>query len=346
MDEQAVDFRCEENLCPRYFADRCEICSKSFCESCMTAHSCRDQSSSSSATSVQAPTPARDDKITADSGVKRSRTNAAFQQSKKISMMKLLTTTRKFTYDVKDLRIYPTKFSLYKEARASSRSQSWVWDHYMSINTSTSKCGDERVWGRDNKSCNLCHTAAVDDPTLKWAVCYGEAKSTGHLARHFETYHPEVVEKHNKGEAAVAKSGNLEKYMSTPVNYEEKFMEWIVDTYQPLSTCESESFRDMMRSVNKNCPNLDRHSIMSKLKQREQTVKLLMKNVLQNEDVSITLDHWTSAANVNYVAQTAHFIDSNFKLMKLTLACSQHKGSSSGADSKQVILHSSETIMS
>ena len=52
-----------------------------------------------------------------------------------------------------------------------------------------------------------------------------------------------------------------------------------------------------------------------------------MKEYLKDRDVSITLDHWTSAANVNYVAQTAHFIDHNFEIVKLTLACSQHKGS-------------------
>ena len=346
MNEDAVDFRCEEDLCSQFFADRCELCFKSFCENCISSHSCQGQSSaSSSATSVQAPTPAREERNSTDLGVKRSRANAAFQQSKKISIMKLLTTTKKFTHDLKDLRIHPTKFPLCKEARASSRSQSWVWDHYMSINTNISKCGDERVWGRDNKSCNLCHSAAVEDPTLKWAVCYGEARSTGHLARHLDTYHPEIVENHNKGEAAIAKAGNLDKYLSTTVSHEEKFMEWIVDTYQPLNTCESESFRDMMRSVNKNYPNLDRHSIMSKLDKREQSVKLLMKNVLQDEDVSITLDHWTSSANVNYVAQTAHFIDGDFKLTKLTLACTQHKGSSTGADSKQVTSHSSDTII-
>jgi hypothetical protein len=71
----------------------------------------------------------------------------------------------------------------------------------------------------------------------------------------------------------------------------------------------------------------------------------LPSKVTQDEDVSITLDHWTSSANVNYVAQTAHFIDGDFKLTKLTLACTQHKGSSTGADSKQVTSHSSDTII-
>ena len=62
----------------------------------------------------------------------------------------------------------------------------------------------------------ICHAAALEDIYLKWAMSYGETKSTGHLSRHFETYHPEVVEVHNKGEAAV-KSGKLHTYLSTPV---------------------------------------------------------------------------------------------------------------------------------
>ena len=219
------------------------------------------------------------------------------------------------------------KFPLFNEAKPANRVQSWVWDHFKSINTRQGSNGDEKMWGRDHEACNLCHEAALKDSSLKWAVSYGEAKSTGHLSRHLDTYHPEVVEANNKKEAASKQGGNIQNYLSSTVSFGEKFMDWVVESYQPISICESESFRAMMKSVNKDCPNLDSKSIMAKLKKREQKARLTMKEYLKDRDVSITLDHWTSAANVNYVAQTAHFIDHNFEIVKLTLACSQHKGS-------------------
>jgi hypothetical protein len=196
------------------------------------------------------------------------------------------------------------------------------------------KCDD--CPGTVHQSCNLCHEAAVENDSLKWAVRYGEAASTGHLARHIKVYHPDEFAEHSKKEAKVAISGPMDKFKVKSLNFEQKYLEWVVDTYQPISTCEQPSFRDMMEEVNKNCPKLDRHTCMNKLKEAEYKVKAILVEVLKEQDVSVTLDHWTSSSNVNYVAQTVHFIDENFDLVKLTLACDQHKGSSAGKDSKEV----------
>ena len=84
-------------------------------------------------------------------------------------------------YEAKDIRIEPTRFPLYKEAKGLNRNQSWVWDHFESINTKHGSNGEEKVWDRDHKACNLCHEAAMEDTSLKWAVSNGESKSTGHF---------------------------------------------------------------------------------------------------------------------------------------------------------------------
>ena len=53
-------------------------------------------------------------------------------------------------------------------------------------------------------------------------------------------------------EAASKQGGNMLNCLSSTVSFAKWFMDWVVESYQPLSTCESESFRATMQSINKN----------------------------------------------------------------------------------------------
>ena len=78
--------------------------------------------------------------------------------------------------------------------------------------------------------------------------------------------------------------------------------------------------------------------VMKRLLQIEQNIKCVFRKALKEQYVSITLDHWTSNANINYIAQTAHFITEEWKLTSFTLACSLHKGGSAGVNTREVSL--------
>ena len=55
---------------------------------------------------------------------------------------------------------------------------------------------------------------------------------------------------------------------------------------------------------------------------------------LENQNVTLTLDHWSSVANENYTGLTAHWIDENWKLCNAQLGCFLH---SDGSDSKSLL---------
>ena len=49
-------------------------------------------------------------------------------------------------------------------------------------------------------------------------------------------------------------------------------------------------------------------------------------------DVSITIDHWTSKQNLNYVGITAHWIDKNWTMNSIPLGLFLHEGTSKSTD--------------
>lgn len=118
--------------------------------------------------------------------------------------------------------------------------------------------------------------------------------------------------------------------------FEENYLKWAVNTFQPLCTIEDSRFRKMCQSLAPDCPVMSKLKVMKRLLQIEQNIKCVFRKALKGQHVSVTLDHWTSNANVNYVAQTAHFITEDWKLSCFTLACSIHKGGSSGLNSEEV----------
>ena len=94
----------------------------------------------------------------------------------------------------------------------------------------------------------------------------------------------------------------------------------------------------MCQSLAPDCPLMTKVKVMKRLLQIEQNIKCVFRKALKGQYVSITLDHWTSNANVNYIAQTAHFITEEWKLTSFTLACSIHKGGSAGVNTREVSL--------
>jgi hypothetical protein len=47
---------------------------------------------------------------------------------------------------------------------------------------------------------------------------------------------------------------------------------------------------------------------------------------------ALTTDHWTSVANVSYLAATVHFINENWELISFTLSCNERSGASKAPD--------------
>lgn len=218
-----------------------------------------------------------------------------------------------------------------------SASRSWIWSHFKKIDV---KVGSVEVlsWANTNAACNICCNLALTDSKIKWATPYTANHSPGHLERHLKSYHNDLLVDRREVAAAEEVTGRItitDYYQKHP-EFEDLYLKWAVETYQPLNTIEGVRFRAMCRSLSPHAPLITKARVMNRLLQVEANVKFVFKKILEGQHVAITLDHWTSIANVNYVAQTAHFITDQWVLKSCTLACTVHKGGSDASSSEKV----------
>jgi hypothetical protein len=101
----------------------------------------------------------------------------------------------------------------------------------------------------------------------------------------------------------------------------ESFLKWAVATYLPLDTVESSSFREMCLSLNPECPMIAKKDIIGTLKGVERTVGVLLKRTLKDKKVAITIEHFTSVENLDYVVHRAHYVSDKWNLISITLDC-------------------------
>lgn len=106
------------------------------------------------------------------------------------------------------------------------------------------------------------------------------------------------------------------------------YLRWVVDECKPLNTCESKSFIRMMTGQKKNYKSLDRHSVVGKVASVTAIVLSLMVLMCFGQFLAITSDHWSSPADSSFLAITGHFINNDWEMVSLTLACVEHVGRS------------------
>lgn len=344
------NFECESPSCVSDLYSRCQLCSKCYCVACIESHHCPTAPISSSSevisgglgssisffgisANVSASASATAGPIEAPI-VQQSR--AAFERKRKAASEELLAqeAVKSARYSTKDLVVPAKMYPLI--IMAASLNRSWLWNHFKKINI---KVGSNEViiWGDTHASCNICYERALLDEKVKWAVPYTTTHSPGHLERHLKYMHNEILVEKRKVLAANQVQGkSITSYFPKHPDFEEKYLRWAVHTYQPINTIEGDKFRDMCRSLSVDAPIISKVKVVSRLLQVEQNVKYLFRKALEGQYVAITLDHWTSNANVGYVAQTAHYIDEQWTMKSLTLACSLHGGGTSGDNSKLV----------
>lgn len=115
-------------------------------------------------------------------------------------------------------------------------------------------------------------------------------------------------------------------------------------TYQPFSTCEDPSFREMTESIHPKITHISRKKVVKMLSDLYAEYRIRLKKVLIGTFVTITTDAWTSIANIGFVAVTIHFIDPiTWAMYTMALGCSPKKGTSKAAD---VVREIEETLKS
>lgn len=164
-------------------------------------------------------------------------------------------------------------------------------------------------------------------------VNYGLSKSTSKLKAHLETKHKNVVagELNAKATTAVKAGKTIHDYVDYESAYHQKALDWAIKTYQPLSTFDDPSFKEMIGAVSSKSGKFDISSRKMKemMKKQAAAARVVLRDIIKDvPSLAITVDKWTSQANDAYVGVTAHYIDENWNLRALTLTCeeSQSKG--------------------
>jgi hypothetical protein len=141
--------------------------------------------------------------------------------------------------------------------------------------------------------------------------------STGMFIRHLRKEHrdqySEVMEvemkKKKRIDSEATKQPKISNFVTQFPSFEKAFINWMVQTYQPLSACENVAFKTMCHSLTVKAPILGREKIRCLLTQDVMELRTDISVALKGLDFSSTTDSWTANNNVNYSTCTIHFID-------------------------------------
>lgn len=124
-----------------------------------------------------------------------------------------------------------------------------------------------------------------------------------------------------------AAAGSITKHMEQKPEVERMLVRWMVLTFQPTSTVEHATFKDLLHCINSKIRVPSRRDIVADLLATEATAREGILRELEGQFVALTQDAWTSSAVQAFLSLTVHYMDAQFKLHSLPLECSPFPGS-------------------
>jgi hypothetical protein len=200
--------------------------------------------------------------------------------------------------------------------RKASLKTSWVWSYFT-----------ETI---PNPTCDIC----------KAVINYGKSKSTSALISHIQHNHRSVYDENLQTDAEKKRKacGSVEQFVVYGGNFMKEYIRWIVETFQPISTCDNVFFRRMCSALSPaKTQLLTSDTVLREMLKVKDQVTESMKEYLVGQYFSLTTDHWTSCANETYMAATLHYIDDSWVLRSLTLNCTPHTGETTGVLTKKLL---------
>jgi hypothetical protein len=118
--------------------------------------------------------------------------------------------------------------SIEKERISATSKTSWIWDYFSS-----------KV-GKEYPVCKLCDQM----------INYGASKSTSKLTNHVFHKHRGNYDAYMELEAGKKRklSGNILNFVVSGGDYMKEYLRWIIETFQPISTCDNPFFRRMLNA--------------------------------------------------------------------------------------------------
>jgi hypothetical protein len=110
-------------------------------------------------------------------------------------------------------------------------------------------------------------------------------------------------------------------------------VQWIVDTDQPLDVVESATFRYMTSALvfnPRHANTFDRFAIEEHIESQIKVMRDIIRELLADCSIVHVQEYWKSAGKHSYQVDRAHWIDSQFKLRNVALACDHATTASQG----------------
>lgn len=103
----------------------------------------------------------------------------------------------------------------------------------------------------------------------------------------------------------------------------DKLLTMFTKDYQPFRMVEDRGFNDFVKALNPSYEIPNRHTISKSLipARYEELLLKCRSLVAKARKVCVTTDCWTSVNTESFIGVTAHFIDENFKMTSILLAC-------------------------
>ena len=164
------------------------------------------------------------------------------------------------------------------------------------------------------------------------------------LKSHIKNKHIEIWNEMNPiAESAPAQAesrpqNTITKHFKTTAQRKQELLElavrWVIETSQPLTAVEKESFRQMIQNLTMNLNRplvLTRVNVRDKIMYYGRIAREAVRRELADKHFSVLTDHWTTGSNVNYAALTGHYAEEG-SLKRVCIDFGVYNGTSSGEE--------------
>lgn len=198
--------------------------------------------------------------------------------------------------------------------KSGIRTRSWVWDHFTRFTTNKNAC-----------RCNYC-TREMGCATANGTTCL---KNHLHVCKEYKLWQ----DCRNQTQHVLNPVGDgLQLSRVSEDVFKEASNEMLVLGELPLSFIESLAWKNFCNKVKLHNPHSRRTATREIVEMYVKKKAELMKVIAANKQrISVTTDIWVApTTGASYMVITAHFVDSTWRLRKLTIGFKHvldHKGS-------------------
>ena len=193
----------------------------------------------------------------------------------------------------------------------------------------------------------ICEDCVANGDLLLAETNYGASRSTSKVKQHYKHHHRPLWEKVVKLEAGVdagPAGAKMTAHFRRADPSLEPLCQYFVMNYQPLSMVEDQFFRAMLRSFAPKASFPSEVLLYEQLFKQKVALEEEVEQMAVGQQQAITVDGWTSTANETYHSLTRHFIDDAFELVRLSLDCQLHEGTTTADALAESIIALAERV--